>query len=92
MADQNNRHPLPVPAQESLEVSVLTFDVASAIMEANYRKGSDGSFISQVRSAMVNPYEPANAKGLRAVHPVLLTFVLTAITGIGVFLYFSFTA
>ena len=92
MAGSETAFPIPVPSQESLDVPVLTFDVASAIMETNYRKGCDGLFISQVRRAMVNPYEPSTAKGLKAIHPVVLTLALAAGVASGVFLYFSITA
>jgi hypothetical protein len=67
----------------------IPFDAAHAALGKCFKRGVGDSFIDQVRQKLDNPSEPADSKGLKRIHPYVLSAVIVLLIGSLVFLYFT---
>ena len=67
----------------------IPFDAAHAALGKCFKRGVGDSFIDQVRQKLDNPSEPADSKGLKRIHPYVLSAGIVVLIGSLVFLYFT---
>lgn len=67
----------------------IPFDAARATLIKCFKRGIGDSFFALVRQKLDNPSEPADSKGLKRIHPYVLSVGIVVLIGGLVFLYFT---
>jgi hypothetical protein len=79
-----------VGPDELTEMAVeLPADAAHAALSKCFKRGVGDSFFALVRQKLDNPSEPADSKGLKRIHPYVLSAGIVVLIGSLVFLYFT---
>jgi len=79
-----------ISRDETTETSVeLPFDAAHAALSKCFKRGGGPSFFDLVRQKLDNLAEAADSKGLKRIHPYVLSAGVVLLVGSLVFLYFT---